>query len=243
MRSVDLKTKVIIAALAALALLFTGCGKQSQGGQDLVQDHSECTLESLEQRTDGRGSAFFEGKQHDFLLYLPDNVEGAPLIIMLHGYGESAESFRLKTAVENEANAAGYAVAYITGASTPEDPTSTTGWNSGIGVSSNNDVDFLCAFVNDLCGVYPFDRTRIYAVGFSNGAFMAHRLAVEASDIFAAVVSVAGMMPEKVWKSKPEKCEVGFFQITGEKDDTVPKNSDGSARFSKAPAIEDVMDY
>ncbi|MBP5744825.1 MAG: hypothetical protein J6W58_00815 [Lachnospiraceae bacterium] len=51
------------------------------------------------------------------------------------------------------------------------------------------------------------------------------------------------MMPESMWESKPENCAVSFLQVTGEKDDVVPKNSDGSAAHSKAPAIEDVMDY
>jgi poly(3-hydroxybutyrate) depolymerase len=72
---------------------------------------------------------------------------------------------------------------------------------------------------------------------------MTHRLAMEASDIFTAVVSVAGMMPEEIWINRNESNDVGIFQITGEKDDVVPKNSDGSAKYSKAPAIEDVMDY
>lgn len=182
-------------------------------------------------------------KKRDYILYLPENVVNAPLVVMLHGYGESAEVFRQKTFFENEANARGYAVVYITGAPTPEDPTSATGWNSGIGTSSNDDVAFLCDFVNEICKKYSFDRNRIYAVGFSNGAFMTHRLAIEANDTFAAVVSVAGMMPEKMWESRPEKCEIGVFQITGEKDDVVPKNSDGSAKYAKAPAIEEVIEY
>ena len=69
------------------------------------------------------------------------------------------------------------------------------------------------------------------------------RLATEADGRFTAFVSVAGVMPASVWEARPESNAVGFFQITGEKDDVVPKNSDGSARFAKAPAIEDVMAY
>ena len=37
--------------------------------------------------------------------------------------------------------------------------------------------------------------------------------------------------------------KTGFFQITGEKDDVVPKNSDGSAKYAIVPAIEDVIAY
>ena len=72
---------------------------------------------------------------------------------------------------------------------------------------------------------------------------MTHRLAMEAQDRFAAFVSVAGLLPDCVWKERRERSSVRFFQITGEKDDVVPKNSDGSAAYSKAPAIEDVMEY
>ena len=70
-----------------------------------------------------------------------------------------------------------------------------------------------------------------------------YEASVEADDIFSAVVSVAGMMPENIWVDKPGQCKIGILQITGEKDDVVPKNRDGSAKFSKAPAIEEVMKY
>lgn len=213
-------------------------------GEEIVAvDHSKCRLDSLEQADDGTGIATYDGVNHDFILDLPDNEEGAPLVLMLHGYGESASALRQKTAFEKDANAKGYVVVYITGAPSPEDPTSSTGWNSGIGVSSNKDVEFLCALANELCALYSLDTSRVFAVGFSNGAFMTHRLAVEADDIFAAVVSVAGMMPENIWTTRPADCNIGILQVTGEKDDVVPKNSDGSANYSKAPAIEEVMEY
>lgn len=213
--------------------------------------HREYRLERIEQAEDGSGNAVFDGVTHHYILDLPKETKGAPVIVMLHGYGESAESFRQKTAFEQDANPLGYAVVYVTGAPAPEDPTSSTGWNSGIGVNGNRDVDFLCALVNDLCEQYEFDKNCVFAVGFSNGAFMTHRLAIEANDVFAAVVSVAGMMPESIWEKRlgaeaeqePEKLSVGVLQITGEKDDVVPKNSDGSAKFAKAPAIEEVMEY
>ncbi len=189
-------------------------------------DHSNCTLDSLQIEEDFSGVAIFENVNHEFILDLQYSTKEAQLVIILHGYRPTAEGFRQKISFEEMANEKGYAVLYVTGASSPEDPTSSTGWNSGIGVSSNNDVDFLCALANDLCKEYSFDSSRVFAVGFSNGAFMTHRIALEANDIFAAVVSVAGMMPENTWKEKPEECEIGILQITGEKDDVVPKNSD-----------------
>ena len=72
---------------------------------------------------------------------------------------------------------------------------------------------------------------------------MAHRLALEAGSIFSAVVSVAGTVSGSVWENRSESCAVGLLQITGEKDHVVPKHSDGSARYARDPAIEDVIEY
>lgn len=248
--------KIIITSLLSLlvAAVLLGCGKgQVLETEEQIRevsasemgkiDHSELSLNSVELADDGTGLAVYDGVKHEIIINFPETKEGAPLVVMLHGYGESASSFMQKTAFELDANPLGYAVIYVTGAPSPEDKTSATGWNSGIGISGNKDVEFLCALVNDLCNTYSFDRNRVFAVGFSNGAFMAHRLALEANDIFAAVVSVAGMMPENIWVDKPGQCKIGILQITGEKDDVVPKNIDGSAKFSKAPAIEEVMKY
>lgn len=218
----------LILSLAASAL--AGCTPQMQ-------------LEDVVQEGENEFSCSFDGVQHDFIICLPENTENAPLVLMLHGYGGNAESLRSTVHFEEDANPLGYAVVYVTGASDPNDPTSASGWNSGLGQNGNDDVGFLCALARHLQKEYSLDKNRTFAVGFSNGAFMTHRLAMEAGGTFAAVVSVVGMMPESIWETRGEKNDVGFFQITGEKDDVVPKNSDGSAKFSKAPAIEDVMDY
>lgn len=188
-------------------------------------------------------SCTYENTRHIFVLDLPENTEGEPLVIMLPGYGNSAESFRNTIHFEQGANASGYAVAYVTGAPNPYDLVSSVGWNSGISAEGNDDTAFLVSLVKYLQNEYSLDGKRTFAVGFSNGAFMTHRLAMEAGEIFSACVSVAGLMPVKIWDERKAENSVSFFQITGEKDDVVPKNIDGSAKYAKDPAIEDVMTY
>ena len=56
----------------------------------------------------------FDGVKHRVLLALPETPEGAPLVLLLPGYGNTAEAFRTQTHFEQEANARGYAVAYVT---------------------------------------------------------------------------------------------------------------------------------
>ena len=205
-----------------------------------AEDLSGLEVEHLK---DNSYSCSFDGLKHSFILDLPEKTEGAPLVILLPGYGNTAESMRSSVHFEQEANALGYAAAYVTGARNPNDPISAVGWNSGNGAEGNDDVAFLSVLAKYLQQEYSLDAERTYAVGFSNGAFMVHRLAMEASGTFSACVSVAGLMPLRIWDSRNEENDVSFFQISGEKDDVVPKYSDGSAQYAKDPAIEDVMTY
>ncbi len=198
-------------------------------------------LEDVTEEKSGSFSCSFDGVRHRFVLDLPDQTENAPLVLMLPGYGNTAEAFRSSVHFEKAAKPLGYAVAWVTGAPDPNSPASSIGWHSDASTEGNRDVEFLVSLAAYLQDTYSLDPTRCFAVGFSNGGLMVHRLAVEAAGSFSACVSVAGLMPESVWEQRPEEIKIGFFQITGEKDDVVPKNSDGSARFSKAPAIEDVM--
>ena len=104
-------------------------------------------------------------------------------------------------------------------------------------------MDFLRALAAYLQREFGCDAERCFAAGFSNGAFMAHRLALEAGDCFSAVVSVAGTVAARVWEQRPDTLHVGLLQITGEKDAVIPRHSDGSARYSPMPAVEDVIAY
>ena len=226
------KTSLLLP-LTALVIL-TGCGQKNAPAQK---------LEDITRKGENCFSCTFDGVKHGFILDLPEHTDNAPLIVMLHGYGSSAEDFRTSVEFEKDANPMGYAVAYVTGAPAPDDKTSSTGWNSASEPDGNKDTDFLKALAKHLQKEYNFDKNRTYAVGFSNGAFMTHTLAMDAADTFSALVSVSGMMQENIWNRRSSSNSVSFFQITGENDDVVPKNSDGTAKYSKAPPIEDVMSY
>ena len=223
----------------------TGSGRDAAADRrtDPPADGSPEELADVVEISDGRYSCSFDDVKHDYIVDLPADPQGGPLIIMLHGYGQSAESIRRATGLHRDANPLGFTVVYVTGAPDPEDRSSSAGWNYEKPEAVKNDLEFLSALARRIREQYRTDPSRCFAVGFSNGAFMCHRLAIEAADTFSAVVSVAGTMPRAIWEKRPETCRVGFFQVTGEKDDTVPKNLDGSARFARSPAMEDVIAY
>ena len=180
-------------------------------------------LEDLTETGDNTYTCSYDGVGHDFILELPEETEGAPLIVMLHGYGQSASVMKSEVHMEEDAVPKGYAVVYVTGAPDSTDPTSANGWNSGISKNENDDVGFIVSLTEYLQDEYGFD--------------------MDAQDVFSAVASVCGKMPKSVWDRRYGSNQVGVLQISGEKDDVVPKALDGSATYAYDPGIEDVMQY
>lgn len=179
-------------------------------------------------------------KRTFFIDFSEKQEEAAPVIFMLHGYGSSAEAFQFLTDFSTPANKRGYSVVYIDGLPDPEDKRSPTGWNSGLRNSAKDDLGFLINLQNELRSKFNFSK--FYAVGYSNGAFMIHRLAVQ-STTFTGCASIAGFLPESIWAKRPPKINTAFLQINGTKDDVVPMIQNGSAKHNKNPAIEDVIEY
>lgn len=80
-----------------------------------------------------------------------------------------------------------------------------------------DDMGFFRAMVADLGASTNADAHRIYVSGFSNGGQMAFRLAVEASDLFAAVASNAGAIPGGF--ATPAARPISMIFAVGELDD------------------------
>jgi polyhydroxybutyrate depolymerase len=72
-------------------------------------------------------------------------------------------------------------------------------WNAGgccgyAAAQNADDVGFALAVLRDVARNVSVDPARVYATGHSNGAMMAYRMAIDASDRIAAIAPVAGAM-------------------------------------------------
>jgi polyhydroxybutyrate depolymerase len=138
------------------------------------------------------------GRQRSYIVHVPPAArEGRPLPVVLnfHGGGGNAESQQKYSRMDPLADAEGFLAVYPDGTGRMSDRLLT--WNAGTccGYSAINrvdDVGFTLALLADLGARQPIDRRRVYATGLSNGAMMAWRLAVEASEQIAAIAPVAG---------------------------------------------------
>ena len=183
-----------------------------------------------------------DGLQRTYRLFVPAGLAGkAPFLIALHGGLGSGLQFEANSGFDGLATANGFIVAYPDGVTRFADGSGgVRTWNGGKccgpAVTRNvDDVAFLRAVVKDVAASQSIDRSRVYAVGHSNGGIMALRLACEASDVFAAVgAQSASLEFEPCAPRRP----VSAMQIHGTADTNVPiagGKGSGVANFSFSP--------
>ena len=119
------------------------------------------------------------GRPRRFALTLPRTGSGGgiPLVIVLHGNHPDASGQMMRdwTSFDEQADAFGFAVAYPDGIGGC--------WADGRGVTTADqacvdDVAFLRALIDTVAGRHGTHPDRTVVAGVSNGAFMAHRIAV-----------------------------------------------------------------
>lgn len=120
-----------------------------------------------------------------------------PLVILLHGHGDSPQRVRRISGMDAKADREGFFVAYPSGTGWCGLPL--LSWNAGgcCGYAMERGVDdvaFIRALIQQLLHRYPIDAHRIYVAGVSNGGMMAYRLGCELSESIAAIATVAGAL-------------------------------------------------
>lgn len=147
-----------------------------------------------------------DGAVRGYELFVPPSYDGSsalPLVLVLHGRSGSGERMAHLTGFDTRAAEHHFLVAY---------PDSLDDhWNYLHGIpgarDGPDDIDFLYRLIDAIGRDYRVDRERLFAVGLSNGGFMAQRLACEPDSGIAAFASVAasgyGAMPATCEARKP----------------------------------------
>lgn len=214
----------LMIALTFMMVVCVGCGDGKAEEPISPTEEPISVIEEPINPDDLRSTFIFEGEERDYLLYLPDAYStevSLPLVIVLHSYGWKAKIAMWNTDFNEVAEKYGFVIVY---------PNATPNWNSGIGdnpsypTPDSDDVAFIKALITEMRELYHIDLERVYATGYSNGGFMAYRLACEASDQIAAIASVGGAMPESVFDNCKPKRAVSVLEMHGTKDTTVQYN-------------------
>jgi len=163
-----------------------------------------------------------DGRERSYLVFAPRRSTGKlPLVFVLHGGGGNGRQMERHSGFNALARREGFLVCYPQGYE--------KNWNDGRGVEflpahqkNIDDVKFLRQVVDEIAKEHEVDRSRVFATGISNGAFMSHRLAAEASDVFCAVAPLAGGMAVPIAQDFQPTHPVSLFVIQGDSDPLVP---------------------
>ena len=161
-----------------------------------------------------------DGHDRKYFVFAPKEAKKpVPVILAFHGGRGNGRQMERYTRLNGVVEKYGYLVIY---------PESLNGnWNDGrdlqeLQQEKADDVKYVRSLVNNVAQSHEIDRGRIFATGVSNGAFMSHRLAAEASDLFAAIAPVIGGMAPSIAKNFDHKNPVSILIIQGDADPLVP---------------------
>lgn len=138
------------------------------------------------------------GQQRTAYVHAPASIEPShhyPLVIGYHGGAGNAEGYIRQSGIFAKGEQAGFIVVCPQGTALFAGGNHRV-WNSGreYAQASRNadDVAFSSALIDEIAARYPIDQKRVYATGFSNGAQMSYRLALELGNKIAAIAPMSG---------------------------------------------------
>ncbi len=165
------------------------------------------------------------GGSRPFEVNVPDNYSAAKpsgLVIALHGFGSSGQN------VENYFGLAAVTNEYGLFSVAPNGTMDNEGrrfWNAtpaccNVDHKKVDDEGYLVRLVDLIAKRFSLDPKKIFIIGFSNGGFMAHRMACDQAGRIAAIVSVAGSTYPEESSCNPAK-PVSMIQVHGTADQTI----------------------
>jgi polyhydroxybutyrate depolymerase len=164
----------------------------------------------------------YDDLERCWLLLVPMSLNesgNVPLVVDIHGGQDDMYQQRWTSDFANISMEQGFIVAYPQG----HNNLWNMGWDpitcsAGIMCTEEDDVGFILQMVDTITQNHSIDNSRIYSTGWSNGCGMTQRLAVEASDIFAA----AGCMSMYRFVEAPsDYLPIPFMEVHGLLDEII----------------------
>ena len=160
------------------------------------------------------------GLTRTFAAHLPQNyaTNSSPVVIMFHGIDGIGQSLQYITAFDIDSDQYGFLAVY---------PNATSDWANGCDCTEADsagvdDIQFVADLVDKLDVDYGINRDSVFLVGFAEGAFMAQRLACDATDSFAGMATVSTTMLVQAAENCMPTQDLPVLIIHGTDDEDYP---------------------
>ena len=187
-----------------------------------------------------------DGHERTFLLDVPDDLKpGAALVMVFHGFTDSAKSVREYTGFAAVASRHGFVAVYPQGT---RDADGHTFFNVGYEFHQRmtvDDVKFARELAARLVHDFGLDPQSVFATGMSNGGDMCNRLACQSQPCVRAIAPVAGTIMAAWTNGFTPRVRVPVLAVHGTRDTVTlwagdPADKDGWGAYLGTAAV---MDY
>lgn len=130
------------------------------------------------------------GVERTFIAYIPARcLQGCGVMIMFHGGGGDAISFRDSMTIDSIAKQEKFVVLYPNGID--------GNWNDGRTAVADgpDDIAFIKQIIWYMYQHYGTSNNNVFGSGISNGAMLLHWVMAKAPNVFAGIAPVAGNIP------------------------------------------------
>jgi len=222
------KVVLIVAILVAAGLLI------SRLVRSLLQPAPDAT---------GERSIVSGGVERTYALHIPSDPEAAsdplPLVFVFHGAGGGGPEMQQSSGIDAVADDLGVIAVYPDAAG--------ENWSEGIGSRPErlgvDDVGFVRDLLAELESAYAIDPNRIYAIGFSQGGFFAHRLAIDLPERIVAYATVAASMSPVIADRYETPSPIPVLMMHGTLDATFLRQgaSEGTFAYLSQDALVELL--
>ncbi|MEL7448017.1 MAG: PHB depolymerase family esterase [Pseudomonadota bacterium] len=191
------------------------------------------------------------GQRRKVQYYVPEGLSAAepvPLVVALHGGISSPKNIRRRSMLNELADREKLVAAYPQG-------NGLFGlllhWNAGFCCGKAvdkgiDDVAFVLEAIDRLAATVPVDTSRVYVLGFSNGAMLTYSIAAAHPDRIAGIAGVSGALGRVTpggaidWPIEPPPGGMPTIVIHGSADPRLPFDGDPEAGggIGSVPVLE-----
>jgi len=181
---------------ADTAVADTGGGTFEFGDPDPIPAYSSGACPTF---ASGSNDITTSGDPRDFLLFLPANPAGAPVIFLWHGLGDSAANFAGGMGASDIAQE--YGAIVIVPSMAPGGGMLGPIWSfpsSLGGAPAEQDLTFFDDILGCADGQYDLDNRRVYSAGFSAGAMWTTYLTMNRAGLLASTAIFSGGVNDRL---------------------------------------------